>query len=197
MKTRTSITKTNQQYRFSMLLTVSPAAIKPLILFYMLVCIAFSAEAEEPKDYAMINITAGQVGVFDNLNSPQRYGLEYRFKSFPGLRGFRLIPAIGFAISHNGAKFIYSDLRHDFYLNGRWVLTPSFGAGSFDDSREINLGNRLEFRSGIEISRIFSNKMQAGIALFHLSNGGISQKNPGTEALVFSLCFPIHGTDRK
>ena len=63
--------------------------------------------------------------------------------------------------------------------------------GLFDDSEEIQLGNELEFRSGIEIAYQFRNKIRAGIAIFHLSNGGISSENPGTEALVISVCIPI------
>ena len=155
----------------------------------LLIC--FSAIAEEHTEYEMINITAGQVGIMDDLDGPQRYGLEYRFKSFAGPAGFRLIPAIGAATSNNGANFIYTDLRHDFYLNDRWLLIPSFGLGIFKDSDEINLGNDLEFRSGLEFAYQFRNNIRAGIAIFHLSNGGISSSNPGTEALVFSVCIPI------
>lgn len=70
-------------------------------------------------------------------------------------------------------------------------MIPSFGVGVFDDSEEIQLGNELEFRSGIEIAYQFRNKMRAGVAIFHLSNGGISSQNPGTESLVFSVCIPI------
>lgn len=65
--------------------------------------------------------------------------------------------------------------------------------GIFNDSSEIELGNELEFRSGVELAYQFRNKVRAGIAIFHLSNGGISSENPGTEALVFSICIPMLG----
>lgn len=139
----------------------------------------------------MLNITAGQVGIFDNLDGPQRYGLEYRFKSFAGPWGFRFIPAIGAATSNNGANFVYTDLRHDFYMSDRWLLIPSFGLGVFRNSSEIDLGNNLEFRSGLELAYQFHNYVRAGVAIFHLSNGGISSHNPGTESLVFSVCIPM------
>ena len=70
-------------------------------------------------------------------------------------------------------------------------MIPSFGVGIFTDSDEIELGNELEFRSGVELAYQFRNKIRAGIAIFHLSNGGISSENPGTEALVISVCIPI------
>jgi len=147
--------------------------------------------AEEREEYEMVNITAGQMGILDDLEGPQRYGMEYRFTSFAGPGGFRLIPAIGAAVANNGASFVYSDLRHDFYLSDRWLLIPSFGAGVFKESKAVNLGNNLEFRSGLEMAYQFHNKMRAGIAIFHLSNGGISSHNPGTEVLVFSFCIPV------
>ncbi len=182
----------NHKYIFFSYQLALLTSIRLLALSLAIISTCISAHAEEREEYAMINITAGQVGILDDdLDGPQRYGLEYRFKSFSGPGGFRLIPAVGFATSKNGAKFIYSDLRHDFYLNNRWILIPSFGIGLFDDSEEIQLGNELEFRSGIEIAYQFRNKMRAGIAIFHLSNGGISSQNPGTEALVFSVCIPI------
>lgn len=150
-----------------------------------------NAVAKELEEYEMFNITAGQVGVLDDTKNVQRYGLEYRFKSFSGPFGFRLIPAIGAAFANDNARFIYTDLRHDFYLSKNWVLIPSFGLGIFKDSRKIKLGNNLEFRSGVELAYQFKNKVRAGLAIFHLSNGGVSSQNPGTEALVFSMCFPI------
>lgn len=60
---------------------------------------------EEREEYEMINITAGQVGILDDQDGSQRYGMGYRFTSFSGPWGFRLIPAIGAAAANNGARF--------------------------------------------------------------------------------------------
>jgi hypothetical protein len=174
---------------YSLFTTINIAGAVSLAVVWLVIC--FPAYGGEREEYEMINITAGQVGILDDLEGPQRYGMEYRFTSFSGPWGFRLIPAIGAAAANNGARFVYSDLRHDFYLSDRWLLIPSFGAGVFKESKEINLGNNLEFRSGLEVAYQFHNKMRAGVAVFHLSNGGISSRNPGTEALVFSFCIPV------
>ena len=162
-----------------------------VLIFTVSTAILADQSASEHAEYEMINITAGQVGILDDMKNTQRYGMEYRFKSFSGPFDFRLIPALGTAVSNDGASFIYTDLRHDFYVARRWILIPSFGMGVFKDSSDINLGNDLEFRSGIEVAYQFRNKVRAGIAIFHLSNGGISSQNPGTESLVFSLCIPV------
>ena len=182
----------NRKYIFFPYRIALSTSIRLIALLFLFISACLPAHAEEPEEHAMINITDGQVGILDDhLDGPQRYGLEYRFKSFSGPGGFRLIPAVGFAAANNGAKFIYTDLRHDFYLNEQWLLIPSFGVGIFDDSKEIKLGNKIEYRSGIEFAYQFRNKMRAGIAIFHLSNGGTSSTNPGTEALVFAVCIPI------
>ena len=136
----------------------------------------------------MVNLTAGYVGVFDNIDKPLRLGAEYRFKA---IGKWSLIPAIGVAAAENGASFFYSDVRYDYWLTDRWVLIPSFGAGLFDKGDGLDLGSRLEFRSGIELARRFHGEYRIGVALFHLSNGGTAGENPGTEALVLSLCIPV------
>lgn len=138
----------------------------------------------------MLNITAGQVGVFDNIDDPYRVGLEYRFRPFGS---WQLIPAIGAAVAQNDAFFVYADLRHDFWLGDRWVVIPSFGLGLFNDGDQVELGQTLEFRSGVELAYRFHEQWRVGLALFHLSNGGLSDENPGTEALVLSLCIPLQG----
>ncbi|WP_422732780.1 acyloxyacyl hydrolase [Marinobacter azerbaijanicus] len=49
----------------------------------------------------------------------------------------------------------------------------------------------MEFRSGVKSFYRFHNKLRLGIELFHLSNGGIADRNPGTEVAFISLSFPL------
>ena len=156
----------------------------------IMVCGCSVAVAEPPlrPSVPMVNLTAGYVGILDNAGSPLRLGAEYRFQA---MGRWRLIPAVGFAAAENGASFFYSDVRYDYWLNDRWVLIPSFGAGLFKSADRLDLGSRLEFRSGIELAWRFHGEYRIGAALFHLSNAGIAGRNPGTEALVVSLCIPV------
>jgi len=146
--------------------------------------------AKEPPIAAvpMINLTVGKVGVFDDEFKADRVGIEYRFRPFGK---WDLIPAIGYAFSENDDSFFYADLRYDYWLNNRWVLIPSLGAGVFTNGTKLDLGNDIEFRSGLEIAYRFNTNYRIGVALFHLSNAGISNNNPGTEALVLSLSIPL------
>ncbi|WP_152205597.1 acyloxyacyl hydrolase [Marinobacter changyiensis] len=136
----------------------------------------------------LVNFTAGQVGVDRNLNNLWRYGLEYRFSP---LARYRLVPSIGVVVGADGANYIYAELRRDFRFAGHWLLTPSFGLGRFNNRSGFNLGHMLEFRSGLEISHQFNQGYRLGVAVFHLSNGGLSDENPGTEAVVLSFSVPL------
>ncbi len=149
------------------------------------------AEFSERKEYQMVNITAGQIAIVDDELRTQRYGLEYRFTSLSGPYGFRLRPAIGVVLATDGALFVYGDLQYDFYLTRKWLLTPGYGVGVFNSSDNIDLGSTVEFRAGLALVYQFENKIRAGMAAFHLSNGGISSQNPGTESLVFSISIPL------
>jgi hypothetical protein len=173
-------------------------ALAPCALFAMatvLLPVGASAADDVRRDAVpMLNLTVGQAGILDSDDPPLRYGIEYRARSFSR---WKLIPAIGAAFADDGASFIYTDLRHDFWLDDRWVLIPSFGVGVFDDGDELDLGHTIEFRSGLEVAYRFRAEYRIGVALFHLSNGGISDQNPGTEVLVLSLCIPLHHRDRR
>lgn len=159
-----------------------------LLAALLLGSLALTAAGASRPAPPMLNLTAGAVGVADSLQEPTRFGLEYRFRD---RTRFRLIPAIGIAGAVNGARFIYADLRYDWWITDRLAVIPSFGPGIFDDGRGLELGQELEFRSGLELAYRFHREYRLGLALFHLSNGGLADENPGTEALVASLCIPL------
>lgn len=147
-----------------------------------------SEQTDRSLERPLVNFTAGQVGFDRKLNNPWHYGLEYRF---PPLTRYRLVPSIGVVVVADGANFIYAELRRDFRFADHWLLTPSFGVGRFNNRPLFNLGHLLEFRSGLEISRQFNQGYRLGVAVFHLSNGGLSDENPGTEAVVLSFSVPL------
>lgn len=136
----------------------------------------------------LLTFTAGEVGIGDSLSEPLRFGASYRFRP---QTSWQIAPAIGAAFAENGASFVYVDLERDFRLGQNWFVTPSFGIGSFDDGEDLNLGSELEFRSGLGLSREFYGQYPVGLAVYHLSNGGIADRNPGTESLVLSVHIPM------
>lgn len=150
---------------------------------------ARAAENQGNPPVRMLVLSAGDIGIDDDLEKPSIAGIDYRMLPFSS---WDLIPVIGYVYKDGGAGYVYVDLRYDFWLSNDWVLVPSYGAGYFDKDDELDLGGELEFRAGLEISRRFDNNYRLGLALFHLSNGRIYGNNPGTEALVVSLSIPLH-----
>lgn len=111
------------------------------------------AAADDTTGYLSNGV--GHVAVLDNnVTDPEVYKLEYRLK--PRTK-WQLAPTIGVASSSNDASFAFAVAERDFQLFHHWILTPSFGVGSFDDGRDVKLGNELEFRSGLKLSYQFDN----------------------------------------
>lgn len=159
-----------------------------LLMISALVLSAWVSAAETEDSPPLINLTFGQVGIERHVENPWRYGIEYRLRPFGE---YRLVPSLGFAWVENGANYLYGELRRDFAFPSGVLLTPSFGLGAFDGSSEFRLGKTLEFRTGIEIAYRFPGRYRLGLALFHMSNGGLGKENPGAEALVLSFSAPI------
>jgi hypothetical protein len=142
--------------------------------------------AERPQ----VQLNAGVVGLLNRASNSWRYGGEYRFSP---LGPWRLRPALGAVVAENDARYYFVGLRRDFPLSGRWVLTPGFDITSYDEGRGIDLGSELEFRSGLELSHPVHRNWRLGIGVYHLSNGGFGDRNPGTNSLVGSLVIPVGG----
>jgi lipid A 3-O-deacylase len=147
--------------------------------------------AQPPRsvdDRATLDLSAGAFGIFDHASEPFRFSVEYRWRPFGR---WALAPGLGVTVAEGGANFAYGDLHKDFWLGRQWLLTASFGAGLFHDGGGVHLGNELEFQSGLEISRMFRDRFRIGVAFYHLSNGGLGHKNPGTEVAVLLVGIPI------
>ncbi|WP_162300035.1 acyloxyacyl hydrolase [Kineobactrum sediminis] len=147
-----------------------------------------SVGASPPEPGRMLNLSVGQLGIDRRLNNRGLYGAELRLQP---IDWYQLVPSIGLAASETDAGFVYVDVKKDFFLSPHWYVTPAFGVGIFNETREFRLGHSLEFRSGMEAGYRFDNHYRLGLAVFHLSNGGLSEENPGTEIVVLSLSIPL------
>jgi hypothetical protein len=151
------------------------------------------AQAENnPYNKPMLSLTMGEVGVFDEPpKNATGFGIEYRLNP---VTKWKIIPAYGYSWSANGSKYIYADLKRNWHFKNKWVLTGSLATGWFDNNQNIDLGNAIEFRSGIELSYQLQNDYRIGVSAYHLSNSRLSNKNPGTESIYFSLLIPLKNT---
>ena len=147
------------------------------------------SDAHPPSDpRATVEVSAGVFGIFDDSQEPLRFGLEYLGRPFSP---WYLTPGIGISLAEGGASFVYGDLRKDWWLGPNWFVSAFFGMGLFHDGGGLHLGSEVEFRSGLGVTRVIGNRLRIGFAGYHLSNGGLSDHNPGTEVGVLLFTFPI------
>lgn len=141
------------------------------------------------KPTADLIFAVGNVAVFDsNIDNPLVYKLEYRFAK---RLKWDLIPVVGAAYSEDNASFVFTTVEKDYKLKDNWIISPSFGLGIFKDGENLELGHTLEFRSGVKLYYEFKSKNRLALEFFHLSNGGISDQNPGTEPAFISVSMPF------
>lgn len=81
----------------------------------------------------------------------------------------------------------------DFYASKHVVFTPSLTPGLYYKGSGRDLGFPIEFRSCIETAYEWGNKMRLGVQFYHISNGCLSHRNPGANALVLIWAFPFRG----
>jgi len=112
---------------------------------------------------------------------------EYRF----GDRLWILSPFIGASGTSDGAFYGYFGFGIDINFGRNWVLTPNAAAGYFYRGGGTNLGSFWEFRTGAELDYRFENQDRLGIAVHHMSNAGLTQRNPGEESAVLVYTVPV------
>ena len=111
---------------------------------------------------------------------------------------FYLKPFVGVESTTDSALYLLGGIYLEDNLGklligkkNKWNFTPSFGLGYFDDGNGKKLGNKIEFRTTLEISYQLNNDDRIGFSLGHISNANIGNKNPGAEILSLSYQKPF------
>jgi len=133
-------------------------------------------------------LSAGTFALVERYDYPYRLGIQYRFAA---LGRWSLEPGLGAAFGPDGMAFLYLDLLRDFRLGARWFVTPSVAAGYFTNGDGIGVREQLEFQSAIALSRLLDSGLRVGLAVHHVSNGGLESPNNGTESLVVFIRYPL------
>ena len=104
-----------------------------------------------------------------------------------------LKPFIGYNHTTQDAIYSYFGLSADlFFGKCKWVIvTPTLAAGWYIDGEEIRLGHKVQFRSGGDIYYKFKNNVRIGIGLYHISNAGLGDSNPGAEQAILKYQIPF------
>ena len=111
---------------------------------------------------------------------------------------FYLKPFVGVESTTDSALYLLGGIYLEDNLGklligekNKWNFTPSFGLGYYDDGNGKKLGNKIEFRTTLEISYQLNNDDRIGFSLGHISNANIGNKNPGAEILSLSYQKPF------
>jgi hypothetical protein len=153
----------------------------------MVAAASAASQSAVAGDYISFN-----AGSFNALRSGQddafQYGAEYRFSEI--MYGIR--PIVGAFGTSDDAAYGYAGINWDVALIPNQVyIIPNFAVGAFKKGDGKDLGGALEFRSGIELAYQFPNQHQIGLALNHLSNASLYDKNPGEETVMVTYSIPV------
>lgn len=141
--------------------------------------------AQEPD---FLSFGAGYYDLFDDEGALEGR-VEYRFSEENKL--FWFTPFIGFTGTSDAAMYGYAGIGIDIFFGRRWVLTPNFAAGIYGNGDGKDLGEAIEFRSGVELAYRFDDYSRLGLSFTHISNAGIGDRNPGVESLVVVYSVPF------
>ena len=137
-------------------------------------------------DPFLLSLGVGAAQIFDD-HREIFWGVECR----PAFRFFHVGPYLLFGTGKNEEFYAAAGVLLNLELGRDWVLTPGFGAGYYNASRGLDLGFDAEFRTAVELAKRFRNGQRLGISFSHLSNGSLSDENPGTETLGLSYSIPL------
>ena len=144
--------------------------------------------AAAPAKADDIALALGKFNALRNNDHATQYGLEYRFDDIT--HGVR--PIVGAFGTSDGGAYGYAGFNWDVELLPKQLyIIPNFAVGAYSKGSGKDLGGALEFRSGIELDYQLPNTHRVGIALNHLSNASIYNKNPGEESVIVTYSVPV------
>ncbi len=145
------------------------------------------AQAAKP---GFLSLSLGLLNTFDREHLEGDFRVEYR--SHTPLLLNRLKPWAGIELTNEGSIWAGGGFLADFKLTDKLFLSPSFGAGAYTKGwSDVDLGYPLQFRTQLEISYVFQNDSRLGLALSHMSNAGLGDRNFGTETVSLYYTWPI------
>lgn len=115
----------------------------------------------------------------------------FRIEVQSGKRLWKFIPLGGLIVTTDVSFYGYAGLGLEFCLTPDWRVIPRLAVGIFHPFTGAGLGHPLEFFSSLEVAYRFKDRSRLGLSFGHLSNGGITNNNPGTEPLFLTYTVPL------
>lgn len=129
------------------------------------------------------------LGTLDFDGDGAAVDLEYHTDPFTSFRGADVSYAFVLSADTKSNIFIGAGVSAVRQIgDSPWFFEGSFAPGLyFEGSEETDLGQTLQFRTLIGVGRRFDNNYSLSLAASHLSNGGLSDFNPGVNAITLRL----------
>ncbi len=148
-----------------------------------------AAAAARAQDPSFLTLGIGYFDINRQVADAADFRLEYRH----GGKVWIFKPWVGVEATSDGAVYGAAGILVDVFFGRRVVVTPSFGAGYYEEGDGRDLGHDIEFRSQIEIAYRFDDRSRLGLAFSHISNAILGDANPGVEILNLSYSVPLDG----
>lgn len=148
---------------------------------------AASAQTLSVDDPSFVSLGAG---AFDVLHEDTAGEFRGEYRSNYKLLGL-LKPFAGLSVTTDSAVYGYGGFGVDVYFGPHWVLTPNAAVGGFSRGDGKDIGSTVEFRTGAELAYRFDDRARLGLAFHHISNAGLTRRNPGAEMLMLMYSIPL------
>jgi hypothetical protein len=153
-------------------------------------CAITPASAQTP---ALIEFSVGKFDFLQNRDDAGQIGVEYRGTPLIGW----LRPMLGAMGTTDSSGYVYGGVALEIWFGTKWVLTPSAAAGAYGRGQGLNLGSTVEFRTGATLGYRFNDNSRLSVGFHHLSNAGITDRNPGSEMLTVNYAIPFDRVFRR
>ena len=110
--------------------------------------------------------------------------VEYRTAPFKEFSAVDLSWMLVGNLDADGDVFFGGGIHSKWSFQSKWFVEASFAAGYYDaGSGGTDLGGNVQFRSLLGLGYQLSDNRSLSLAIDHLSNGGLEDRNPGREAV--------------
>lgn len=165
-----------------------PRIVLLLLLLLPLPAIAAAADDQSPPPTPNLVLSAGAADIFDSAPFACAT-VNYR----PAFRLFDILgPDLLVGTGRHHEFYAAAGIFCDLPLVSRLLLVPSFGLGYYNSAAHgRDLGFDLQFCTSLQLAWRFTAGPRLGLTISHLSNGSLSDYNPGTESLTLSITLPL------
>ncbi|MFQ5527899.1 MAG: acyloxyacyl hydrolase [Thermoanaerobaculia bacterium] len=114
---------------------------------------------------------------------------ELGFEARRAMGDRRLDLVGGLAGTADEAIWLYAGASRGFEPGSAWEVRPGFAISVFEEGDGKDLGGTIEFRSSLEVAYRVRPELRFGLLVYHLSNAGIYDMNPGANSVVLTFGF--------